>query len=428
VTYVIPKRHENYSNQYDIIVEPSDVKRVAIEDAINDSQAWINLMWGSARDLALLRKLKHYPTIEKLKSQGIKAHQGFIFGDRKRKVEKYSHWRYLAGNDFPQEDLIYLNASPLGTVGDLCIDSKTSVNFDAFAFPQIIIKQSWKKETGRFSAKLVRDSAKRGVACSRSYVAVHASEVNRAHLEAAYLSYNSKFSVYFSMLTSGRMAFYRPEPLIGEILSVPLPTENAGSLEGIKNYKDIDTKLRKAFGFNDAEWVLIEDLFDITLPDKLSMGSLGRQATLRKVRGGSKCEPQLTQYCEYFSKVIRAGFGSDLKIRATIFQEPNNALPYRLAAFELNSDSADIEVAILDSKALLDELNKFNRRWAIARQDGEDGSAFSKRVARLYHHENGKTFVYILKPDAIRYWSRSVALQDADEVAKDIISWQTEVK
>jgi len=33
--------------------------------------------------------------------------------------------------------------------------------------------------------------------------------------------------------------------------------------------------------------------------------------------------------------------------------------------------------------------------------------------------------IYLIKPDKIRYWNRSMALRDADEVAADIMMWQT---
>jgi hypothetical protein len=33
--------------------------------------------------------------------------------------------------------------------------------------------------------------------------------------------------------------------------------------------------------------------------------------------------------------------------------------------------------------------------------------------------------IYLIKPDKIRYWTRSMALRDADEVAADIMTWRT---
>ena len=32
--------------------------------------------------------------------------------------------------------------------------------------------------------------------------------------------------------------------------------------------------------------------------------------------------------------------------------------------------------------------------------------------------------IYFVKPDKIRYWTRSIALRDADEVAADMMLWR----
>ena len=53
---------------------------------------------------------------------------------------------------------------------------------------------------------------------------------------------------------------------------------------------------------------------------------------------------------------------------------------------------------------------------------------FYRRVIRCYDTvimENKRVpTIYIIKPDQIRFWTRSMALRDADEVAADILNWQ----
>ena len=46
------------------------------------------------------------------------------------------------------------------------------------------------------------------------------------------------------------------------------------------------------------------------------------------------------------------------------------------------------------------------------------GNINIKRIARLY---DGNTGIYLLKPDRLRYWLRSVALRDADETLADLV-------
>jgi len=53
-------------------------------------------------------------------------------------------------------------------------------------------------------------------------------------------------------------------------------------------------------------------------------------------------------------------------------------------------------------------------------QDGKTnrGTVF-KRVVRFYQHVDGFDCVYFVKPNALRYWLKSIALRDADETFVD---------
>jgi hypothetical protein len=124
---------------------------------------------------------------------------------------------------------------------------------------------------------------------------------------------------------------------------------------------------------------------------------------------------------------LKAGYGQEKHITATIFQETyNDHLPYRLVAFELNRKSDEqICVELINSSSLLVELEKLNKTW-LSTQKTINGSIFYRRVARIYDFRNKMPTIFILKPDAYRYWTRSMGLHDADEVAADFARWQTE--
>jgi hypothetical protein len=148
---------------------------------------------------------------------------------------------------------------------------------------------------------------------------VHLPDNEAAILSAACLTYNSILAVYFLLLTSGRFASYRPEPLVEELLRVPIPDPQEERLKNVKSASDFDEQIRQNFGFKDAEWVLIEDLYNVTLPDfKGDEVSPGRMRTTRDEN--SVLEPQLRQYSEYFIRVLKAGFGQDKKFLQPSFR------------------------------------------------------------------------------------------------------------
>jgi hypothetical protein len=97
------------------------------------------------------------------------------------------------------------------------VHSRDSTDFRPFDLPQLIVKSSWTKKTARFRAVVVEGGpGEKGVVCKQSYVSVSADESRKASLEAACLMFNSKLATYLLLLTSGRFAFYRTEPLVAD--------------------------------------------------------------------------------------------------------------------------------------------------------------------------------------------------------------------
>lgn len=424
ISYISPKQVEQSVNDFQIIIEPLDRRSLTIREATLDTVAWSALMWGNNRDRALLSRLRSLPSLGNPGAQyKIKRREGIIFGDRKKPQPKLHDRPILDTREFPGGSLLRLNVDNLPRTGIVKTDSRASTDFGAFEWPQLIVKQAWQKGVSRFQARLTTSSNGEGALCTQSYLTVHAPAQQSKLLEAACITLNSIFATYFLLLTSGRFATYRPEPLVEELLAIPVPEPRAGLLTGIRTDRDIDNRIFDAFGFKDSERVLVEDLFNITLPDfQGDNRSPGRQKTLRESDGNP--EPQLTAYCQYFGRVLKAGFGSDKEIGATIFQETesDSLLPYRIVAFELGkSGKQAVEVSRMKHLQLYEELRRLGRRESGV--NPIHGNVCRYRIARVYETINGVPTVFIIKPDMCRYWTRSSGLVDADDVALDLNRW-----
>ena len=435
LTYICPKPVMTNEDDYHIVIEPDYINIIYPQEAITDSLVWTALMWGGRRDLSLVRRLNQELSIKKLKDIGIaKTRPGVIRGDRSKVQNHITNKRILESSKFLNRSSPYLKAEELPINNDPFVDSTGFNNFAAFQLPQMIIKLSWQKKSGRFRSVIIDpDNTNQGIICSESYVSIHIPESHISQLNAACLSYNSKLAVYYLLLSSGRFASYIPEVNVDDLLRVPIPELSVGDLQNIKTIDDIDERIRQAFEFKDSEWVLINDLFNYTLQDFKGDGaSPGRKKTHRIDNNQSQnnTEPELTAYCEYFLRVLKAGFGQDKQVCATIFQEQTNTLlPIRLVAIYLNKpDSEGVHIKPIDSPDLMERLENLNKLY-LERGSIEDGGIFYQRVARIYDSVelNGVKIptIYLIKPDKIRYWTRSMALRDADEVAADIMTWRT---
>ncbi len=440
IVYISPKQvrvsatRDAADSKYSVIVEPHDVSRVWPEEAASEPFVWTALAWGGRRDLALVRRLRRMDSLLKLEKKGhLWRRKGIVRGDQRKRLPAIGGRRVLEASAFPEGTFLFLDANQLPENENEFVDGDDSVTTEPFDLPQLVLKKSWQSETGRVRASLiVGNPAVGGVVCSQSYVSAHTRPEYGHYLHAACLTYNSAVAVYFLLLTSGRLASYRPEPLVEEVLSLPIPEPEKDLLAGIRGLDELDGRTRKAFGFKDAEWVLIEDLFNYTMRDFGGKGlTAGLLPTERRQLGqhGPQREPQLSEYCRYFVRVLKAGFGEDKRISATIFQEVRRpTLPVRLVAIHLDwLKRKSVSVERIDSAELCSRLVELDDKLLKA-GDSQHGGVFFRRVARVYdeceHGGRAIPTIYIVKPDQIRYWTRSAALRDADEVAADIVLWK----
>ena len=422
ITYISPKHLRSLVDESTIVIEPGDRRSLSVQEAIRDRTVWSKLMWGKPRDLQLIEKLRNFPSLKKLKGNyKMKSRVGVVFGDRKKPAPYLVGRKLFDKRMFPEEDIFSFNTDDLHSVRrDVLVHSRDSTSLEAFSWPQIIIKRSWNRPTGRFHARFPISKDKAGTLCSESYISIHSE---RKVLEAACVSHNSKVAVYFHFLNSGRFAAYRPELLKDDILSLPIPDPESGLLRGIESYQALDERAFELFGLKDAERVLIEDMIEYTLEDFLGRGhsdSKGKQRTLLGDSTGN--EAHLRSYCTYLLRVLKAGFGEEKLVSATIFRCLPESMPYRLVAFALGAEAEnEVEVKDIQSSALLNEFERINQKL-IAKAG--TGGIYSQRVARIYEVNNGIPTVFVIKPDQKRFWTRSMGLKDGDEVALDLFRWQ----
>lgn len=428
IEYSTVKPKQTSEDNYALMIEPFDIHLVSSKEAVGDPLVWTALAWGGRRDLSLLRSLAEFPSIAKMKSaKTLRTREGINRGDRKKTQRKILGWKILESKDLPTDSFPRLSTTGLPTNNDPLTDDRASTDFAAFERPQLIIKGSWKADESRFKASLVdfQKNTELGLLCSQSYITVsdpNAQGNESPALDAACLVLNSKLTVYCLLLTSSRFAAYRPEPLVADFLNIPLPPVQPKALDGVRKPTDCDALIRNAFELAKEDWALVEDLFDYTLPDfKGDATSAGRRCTTRKN------EPQLSKYFDYLRVVLAEAFGQDKRINATVWQEPAGAelLGLRLMAIELGGPSAQADEVSIRTITTSELLTQIAQAQALETQRAQH-SWLSGSVLRIYGStRSGRTktpTVFLVKPDQVRYWTRTMAMRDADEIAADLLT------
>lgn len=409
-------------------IEPHDIALLSHEQAHESPWAWSALALGGNRHLLLAERYSAFPSLEKLElEKKVETRKGVIPGSHELHHPAQAGKPILLAPDFPSEVFTELDASTLPPWDNARTAASDSTDFSAFRSPQILIKLSYAAELGRMRAVRVKKHPMHDeTICQGAFVSCHDFSADERHLRAALIAYNSSFAVCFFALTSTSFPFYTCKLTVRDLLKLPLP--KGQSDDGtLSSPTAIDEVARKAFGFHVADWTLIEDFLEYTLPDVLREApGKARFPTQRKDGDGTK-EPELTEYAKTFARVVKGTFGKDKAVVATVFTEPDaRKLPVRMLTIHLDAPDRDgVEVAQMNADGLLDMLSQFHADQLKQKpRDAIGGGLGFQRVAYFFHPSRiGGARVMnltIVKPDECRYWTRSMAMRDADQLAAAI--------
>lgn len=296
----------------------------------------------------------------------------------------------------------------------------------SFRVPAILVKESWSVDRQRFSCIIVEPDDENDVLLfSQSFYGI--SGPSSDALASLAVAIRSSLAVHYFYLTSGRLASYRPTIRKVDLDDLPLPRLETVSIEQLSRLgsEELDCKAFELYRLNDIEKILVDDFFKITLQDyKGDQLSPGRQPLTRDDQ-----RAQLAQYSKCFIDVLHAGFGENKSVSATVYVASKEAQwPYCVVAFHLEGQTESaIAFRTETSEAFREQLQRLDQ--AFNQQTRGESTILHRRVARVYllHPEtvakgNFKVpTVFIVKPNQRRYWTRSMALRDADEVAADIL-------
>ncbi|WP_426732552.1 HsdM family class I SAM-dependent methyltransferase [Myxococcus faecalis] len=440
--YLCPKPLHDPQSQHRLVLDPHDVHRVSHAEAAELPQVWSALLLGGRRDLALALRLSRFPTLAKLTASGtVTVRQGVITGNLKRKLDgRVVHTKrgkaialpdlrgahYLDAERFPDEVFLHLNQSEVPTWDNPRSADTDSTDFDAFKSPQLLLKMTYSRKDGRMRAVRVRTSKPGwGVICKKTYASVCESTGNGRRLDAACVAFNSTIATWYLALTSSRLGHNRPEVLMKELLEVPLP-EAIVELEPLKTFADVDAYAANLFGLTEADMILVDDGVRQTLPQAQHETALSGYASTPRSTNSTKAT-SFSIYAEHLLRVLRGTFGPRCQLGATVYEESvgSEQLPVRMVAIHLDSPQVGtVVVESMTAAGLMNTLRSFYEQTLQARsREGSMSGLGIQRVAFLFDRHTGDDglHLYIIKPDQQRYWTRSRALHDADQLSSAIL-------
>ena len=412
--YACPKLLGTPEDDFRIVIEDPDVHVVESWET-EDLWTWTVLMGGGRRDLELVRRMqRNRDTFADLIRHGdIEMQEGIIPGDDRPIHPGLRDRRVLYDEDFPPGTFLTFSSDILPEVSEIRSHRKTKAS--VFDGPQLLIKQTLRKNADRFRAAMPVGG---GVVCSQSYLTARAlTDHGKKALHGAALTINSRAAAYFLSLTTGRIS-YRPELRVGDLRELPLANSGDMALDGLQTFGEVDKAVEHAFGLSEPERILLEDGLEYVVPELLRKRvSPGRRATLRGPTGEGV--DRMADYCRTMLKVLGGAQGRG-RHAATVFEEAGGRrLPLRIVAIRFEAaDPGNVATESIDADRLATTLYPH----ALDAEKSRPGKV--ARVFDLMERLDGTRapVVYFIRPDQQRFWTRSAALRDGDRLVAEGIA------
>jgi hypothetical protein len=357
-----------------------DYHHVLQQEAINEKYAWKANLLGGGRLVQLAKHFSDMPTIQNyLTLMGWFAREGYIVGEkktdinkaRKRKVDlKSPDWLF-------GQPLLVSEAITSKGINKNCLDRVKDREFlyprdeEIYHSPVMVIE-----ERDTLNSCLWNEGF---LAYTNEYIGIKAKPDNEMQLNSFYLWFKDNSTVLSSCLhlSSGRMLTVRATATQKkDILNLPYP--NGDNFDLVPWEKELLDDIRNYM----AEYVRIGQDSEL----------LTKEASAQDIQNYSETFLRLMNKTYHNLKKCKEHKSNDFRLIAFSFSDVNNPLP------ELeNSNWLETLASLVENK----------HSYTLQTQ----------RVVRIYTGE----ILIIVKPNKLRYWIRSTAIRDVDDVMVDII-------
>ncbi len=413
IIYKCPKPYNSTEDAYSFRFDEYGSHTIEKEE-VNHPAIWKVLFWGGRRDLELIDRLLSLPRLDSIaENVALNIEDGFIRGNREDDlwVESIGK-KVLEGRGGLWKSLPLMASIESFPVNhDPKFERSRSDSESIYQLPVLIFNKTLRPAEGRFKAVHVEsDSSGSELLFSSSSVGIHVSSVSVFQYLFALL--NSKLSAYFYFMTASRLAIYRPTIYTHELYSLPISSHYEKlKIPSNPSLEDIDDAVSGLFGLNDAERILVDDLSSAMINHKFD-SSLAVSMTDTSA---------MDSYSSILADCLRSGLGNDESFSATLYRSPSTSnCGYCVLGLHVGLKGTDY-LQIEDYEVFDDFV------WNLLLQQQPSASYINQRMARVYlsHPIDGVSVptIFIVKPNEKGFWTRSVALRDADSIALDILFW-----
>ena len=450
ILYESPKMDIRSQKGGSVYVREEDITILKLKDILNASikknapVVWKSHFWGSWRDNRLLSRLNGLPKLKDLIGKPDSGKK-FILGrggepyrqsDAEKKAKSYKPWwdEKLQFVSSLNKSSLIVNPDSLIPIPEEYIKLRRSPDRRFFENPKILIGRGVNQGKIAYSNLPVYFSDS-----IQSIAAIDSNDSDLLRFLTVVL--NSDIAQYYLFHTSTRWAIERDVIYLHEIYEIPffLPEESSNPKMAQKIMDKVADKFKKFeqyieetgwfgkeqkrieesdklrseleplirekyYNIDEYESMLIDDTLRLAIKSFHPRQYQENIPTLREPNKGN-CETYTQTLCEMLNNF---GEGSKFKVNGEVYR----GMPYSVVHVSL-TDNISTNVPVTSAK---EKLASVIERMEFLLQEKKSRFVFCQNL-KVFDGDS----LYILKPMQMRFWSKTTALNDADEIAGYIL-------
>lgn len=422
--YCIPKTKQSIQNRKTITIDASEIKYIPIYEVLKtNSKIFKIAMFGSSRDLKFLSKLTSTCSIDELVENEFKGGGLHI-----KEANKPFGNNTLKDNLFIPEDRIEqysISKNGLNVLGNRHLLYRKN-HKQIFAAPVILLNEGTKN--ANYCASLVEFDC----AFLKSVYGFSIKSKNLKYHKALTAALNSSLASYYFFLISSSWGIERNRVLNTEAISFPALTEKF-SAKTINLLADCFDKIKKSISSESLEMNYSENIekiqseideiiyleLKITKEEKALIDNvLNYSVVLHNNYKKSKAElpisskKELQEYAQFYIFVLNKYFkNTNFNIWIEIFN--NTYQKDDLVCIKVNFDNKSKGVVFSD-----DDTSKILKKINSDIYSDNTESIYYRKVIK---YETKNAF-YLIKPNQKRFWTKALALNDADSLLVELLN------
>ncbi len=417
ITYYAPKTYIKSNIIEGLNIDFSDLKHLPREECQKThTKIWKIAMWGRMNDWELIKKLNN--TIVSIKDFFNKENIDYGVGfELSNPADKTNYEIRTLPIHTPKNIIKYYTPKPNKRIDTDKFRRLGKLN--AYQKEHILLNEGVKVANDNLT--LLASFVDYKSAYSKGIVGIYSKDDNVDLLKLLTVYFNSDFIRYFSFLTTSSWGIERDVVKYKELFEAPFLLDNLNKKTRNQIVKLFDNKLY------DKEFYLvnktIEDelnqiiLSDLSEYDRFTIQHLLNNIDLFHKQEKSKALfPALQEQVKIFSTLISNELnnfldGQDLFANTTVFNSINRFSPLMMIKVSFNEKKSE---TFQSEEFIDDELKKLDKYlW----EEKATNIYFRKKL----NYKSGNN-IYIIRPNQRRFWSHSMALEDASELILEILN------